>query len=99
MYLCIQALGCASENMESKICSPEGGAPLFVMTEHKGPVLSVTICPHMKYAATACGDGMIRIWDIDTQKLIKALVCVPKINTFFSAKVICKYDVIFNINL
>ncbi|CAG4978098.1 unnamed protein product [Parnassius apollo] len=86
----IEALGCCSENMEAKICSLEGGAPLFVMTEHKGPVLSIAICPHMKYASTACGDGVLRIWDIDTQKIVKEVICVPKINTFFSAKVLCR---------
>ncbi|XP_061709099.1 WD repeat and HMG-box DNA-binding protein 1 [Cydia pomonella] len=88
----IEALGCTSENMEAKICSPEGGAPLFVMSEHKGPVLSIALCPQMKYSATACGDGMLRIWDIDTQKMVKEIACVPKINTFYSAKVVCRMD-------
>lgn len=88
----IEALGCTSENMEARICSPEGGAPLFVMSEHNGPVLSMAICPQMKYAATACGDGFLRIWDIDMQKMIKDINCVPKINTFYSAKVLCKMD-------
>lgn len=92
-----QALGCTSENMEAKVCSPEGGAPLFVMSEHKGPVLSMTICPQMKFAATASGDGVMRIWDIDTQKVIKEFACVPKINTFYAAKVLCWYT--FYINL
>ncbi|XP_013135279.1 PREDICTED: WD repeat and HMG-box DNA-binding protein 1 [Papilio polytes] len=86
----IEVLGCCSENMEAKICNLEGGAPLFVMTEHKGPVLSVAICPHMKYAATACGDELLRIWDIDTQKVVKEVTCVPKINTFYAAKVLCR---------
>lgn len=86
----LQALGCASENMEAKLCNLEGGAPLFVMKEHTGPVLSIAICPHMKYASTACGDGKLRIWDIDTQKIVKEISCVPKINTFYSAKVLCK---------
>ncbi|CAH0727458.1 unnamed protein product, partial [Brenthis ino] len=88
----IEALGCTSENMEAKICSLEGGAPLFVMSEHKGPVLSIAICPHMKYASTASGDGIMRIWDIDTQKVVKEISCVPKINTFYSAKVLCRMD-------
>ncbi|XP_073957413.1 chromosome transmission fidelity 4 [Choristoneura fumiferana] len=88
----IEALGCTSENMEAKICSPEGGAPLFVMSEHKGPVLSIALCPQMKYSATACGDQILRIWDIDTQKVVKEITCVPKINTFYSAKVLCRMD-------
>ncbi|XP_034835904.1 WD repeat and HMG-box DNA-binding protein 1 [Maniola hyperantus] len=88
----IEALGCTSENMEAKICSLEGGAPLFVMSEHKGPVLSIAICPHMKYACTASGDGAMRVWDIDTQKVVKEVLCVPKINTFFAAKVLCHMD-------
>ncbi|XP_045493437.1 WD repeat and HMG-box DNA-binding protein 1 [Colias croceus] len=88
----IEALGCTSENMEAKICSLEGGAPLFVMSDHKGPVLSIAICPHMKYAATACGDGAMRVWDIDTQKMVKEVSCVPKINTFYAAKVLCRMD-------
>lgn len=87
----LQALGCSSENMEAKICSLEGGAPLFVISDHKGPVLSVAICPQMKYVSTSCGDGMLRIYDIDTQKLVKQISCVPKINTFYAAKVLCKY--------
>ncbi|XP_022130304.2 WD repeat and HMG-box DNA-binding protein 1 [Pieris rapae] len=86
----IDALGTTSENMEAKICSLEGGAPLFIMSDHKGPVLSIAICPQMKYAVTASGDGILRIWDIDTQKTIKELSCVPKINTFYVAKVICR---------
>ncbi|XP_039757600.1 WD repeat and HMG-box DNA-binding protein 1 [Pararge aegeria] len=88
----IEALGCTSENMEAKICSLEGGAPLFVMPEHKGPVLSIAICPHMKYACTASGDGAMKVWDIDTQKVVKEVSCVPKINTFFAAKVLCRMD-------
>ncbi|XP_013197193.2 WD repeat and HMG-box DNA-binding protein 1 [Amyelois transitella] len=88
----IEALGCSSENMEAKICSLEGGAPLFVMGEHKGPVLSIAICPHMKYTSTASGDGVMRIWDIDTQKVIKEVPCVQKINTFYSAKALCRMD-------
>ncbi|KAJ0182402.1 hypothetical protein K1T71_001771 [Dendrolimus kikuchii] len=88
----IEALGCTSENMEAKICSLEGGAPLFVMKDHQGPVLSVAICPHMKYASSACGDGVLRIYDIDTQKIIKEISCVPKINTFYAAKVLCRID-------
>ncbi|CAH0592617.1 unnamed protein product [Chrysodeixis includens] len=88
----IEALGCTSENMEAKICSLEGGAPLFVMKEHTGPVLSIAICPHMKYASTACGDGKLRVWDIDTQKIVKEISCVPKINTFYAAKVLCRMD-------
>ncbi|KAJ2948141.1 hypothetical protein O0L34_g9942 [Tuta absoluta] len=88
----IEALGCSSENMEARICSLEGGAPLFVMSEHKGPVLSIAICPRMKFAATASGDGVLRIWDIDTQKVVKEVTCVPKINTFYAAKVLCRMD-------
>lgn len=77
--------------MEAKICSPEGGAPLFIIQDHKGPVLSIALCPQMKYASTASGDGSLRIWDIDTQKILKEISCVPKINTFYAAKVLCKY--------
>lgn len=77
--------------MEAKICSPEGGAPIFLMSGHNGPVLSIAICPHMKYASTASGDGVIRIWDIDTQKIVKEINCVPKINTFYAAKVLCMF--------
>ncbi|XP_049875326.1 WD repeat and HMG-box DNA-binding protein 1 [Pectinophora gossypiella] len=88
----IEALGCTSENMEARICNLEGGAPLFVMSEHKGPVLSTSICPRMKYASTACGDGVMRVWDIDTQKIVKEITCVPKINTFYAAKVLCRMD-------
>lgn len=95
MNLYLQVLGCTSENMEAKICSLEGGAPLFVMSEHKGPVLSIAVCPQMKYAATASGDGTLRVWDIDTQKIVKELLCVPKINTFYAAKVICKLNMLF----
>ncbi|KAF9801546.1 hypothetical protein SFRURICE_015040 [Spodoptera frugiperda] len=88
----IEVLGCTSENMEAKLCNLEGGAPLFVMTEHTGPVLSIAICPHMKFSSTACGDGKLRIWDIDTQKIVKEISCVPKINTFYAAKVLCRMD-------
>ncbi|RVE48134.1 hypothetical protein evm_007194 [Chilo suppressalis] len=88
----IEALGCSSENMEARICSIEGGAPLFTMEGHKGPVLSIAVCPHMKFAATASGDGVLRIWDIDTQKILKDINCIPKINSFYAAKVLCRMD-------
>ncbi|KAJ8735714.1 hypothetical protein PYW07_007334 [Mythimna separata] len=88
----IEALGCSSENMEARLCNLEGGAPLFVMKEHTGPVLSIAICPHMKFASTACGDGNLRVWDIDTQKIVKEVSCVPKCNTFFDAKIMCRMD-------
>ncbi|XP_059050858.1 WD repeat and HMG-box DNA-binding protein 1 [Achroia grisella] len=88
----MEALGCSSENMEAKICSLEGGAPLFIMSQHKGPVLSIAICPHMKYASSASGDGVMRIWDIDTQNIVKEVSCVTKINTFYVAKALCRMD-------
>lgn len=77
--------------MDAKICSLDGGAPLFIMKDHQGPVLSIAVCPYMKYASTASGDGILRIYDIDTQKIIKEIPCVPKINTFYAAKALCKF--------
>lgn len=81
--------------MEAKICSLEGGAPLCILKEHKGPVLSISICPHMKYVSTACGDGVLRIMDVDSAEIVKEITCIPKINTFFAAKVLCKLRLIY----
>lgn len=55
-----------------------------------GPPLSISLCSKMKYLAVSCGDGFLRIWDVETQDLLKKLSCVPKTNSFLNAKLLCK---------
>lgn len=55
---------------------------------HEGPVLGISICPHDKFCCTSSGDGFCRIWNIEDQTLIKEINCLPKVNSFYSAKVL-----------
>lgn len=74
--------------MEVRICTNNENKWSSNKLEHQGPVLGVSICPLSKYCMTSCGDGVYRIWDLANLSIIKEINSVPKVNSFYAAKVL-----------
>lgn len=54
-----------------------------------GPPLSVALCPKAKLLAVSCGDGFLRVWNVESTSVVKEIECVPKANSFMNAKLLC----------
>lgn len=63
-----------------------------VFNDMKGPSLSVALSPNADYLACSSGDGKLRIWNTKTSQLVHEIACVPKANSFFTAKQLCRVD-------
>ncbi|KAL1505330.1 hypothetical protein ABEB36_004921 [Hypothenemus hampei] len=57
-----------------------------------GPCLSVAVCPKASKVAASSGDGKLRVWDLNSNLLIKEFECFPKVNSFANAKNLCRLD-------
>lgn len=79
-----------SEDMSVKVINLGDASSVFTFSELKGPPLSVALCPKAKLLAVSCGDGWLRIWNLENQTQVKGLECVPKANTFTNADLLCK---------
>lgn len=77
--------------MEVKIIDLTDTHNVKCFTELKGPPLSIALCPKAKLLAVSCGDGTLRVWNVNNQELLKEIDCVPKTNSFMNAKLLCKY--------
>ncbi|XP_053687150.1 WD repeat and HMG-box DNA-binding protein 1 [Sabethes cyaneus] len=53
----------------------------FELNGLEGPVLSMSLSPNDKLAAT-CGDGKLRVWNLKTKELVKTIDDFRKIKTF-----------------
>ncbi|XP_062515395.1 uncharacterized protein LOC134190874 [Corticium candelabrum] len=67
--------------------SPNSGAPLVKMLCHRGPVRAIAIDREGLYMATSGMDGMMKIWDIRTYKMMyKYITRSPAGNLDFSQR-------------
>ncbi|CAH0555298.1 unnamed protein product [Brassicogethes aeneus] len=83
----------AAEEMEVKLINMEReNKEVLVLDGLMGPCFSVAISPDCKYVAASSGDGKLRIWEIQTQNLVKDIECFPKVNSFANAKILCRMD-------
>lgn len=64
----------------------------------KATPLSCALCPKGKMLAVSSGDGYLRVWDVETEDLLKEFDGVPKANSFTNAKSLCKLLVHYVIN-
>lgn len=60
------------------------------ISDIEGPVLSVALSPEGKHVAISSGDGSLKIWSVNEKTAIKEFNCVPCVNSFASATVLCK---------
>jgi WD40 repeat protein len=65
--------GTLSESGFVKVFDARSGAELFAMTGHSGPVRSIAYSPRGQYLASAGDDGMAKLWDTNTGKLVRTI--------------------------
>ncbi|XP_018571784.1 WD repeat and HMG-box DNA-binding protein 1 [Anoplophora glabripennis] len=83
----------AGEDMEVKLINLERtNKEVTVFNGLAGPCLSVAICPQSKILAASSGDTMLRLWNIESNELLKEISCFPKVNSFSNAKILCRID-------
>lgn len=88
-----QIIAIASEDMEVRVMTLDSSKEeqsVKTFEGLSGPPLSVAICPKAKMLAVSCGDGNLRIWDIESKTIEHEISCVPKVNSFSNAKNLCK---------
>lgn len=76
-----QYLAAGSEDGKIKIKPTEEGGVEFDLEELPGPVLSMGLSPKNLLAAS-CGDGKLRVWDLESKKLLKTVDGLRKAKSF-----------------
>lgn len=80
-----------SEDMDLRVIDVTDTANCFSFTGLSGPPLSVALSFDAKKLAVTSGDGFLRVWQVDTQELLKEIDGLPKYNSFFNAKLLCTF--------
>jgi WD40 repeat protein len=62
-----------SENGFIKVFDAHNGAERFTMASHSGPVRSIAYSPQGQYLASGGDDGMAKLWDTKTGKLVRTI--------------------------
>lgn len=81
--------------MEVKLIEFEGENKKIAAIEGTAPYLSVAICPKSKLLAASCGDGKLRVWSVSDKTLVKEIDCLPKVNSFSNASVLCELESLY----
>lgn len=90
-FILFQLIALAGEDMEVKLIDLERTSKeVSVFDGLSGPCLSVSLCPNSKWIASASGDCKLRIWDIESKKLVHESTCFPNVNSFANAKILCR---------
>ncbi|XP_066141426.1 WD repeat and HMG-box DNA-binding protein 1 isoform X1 [Euwallacea fornicatus] len=85
-------LALAGEGMEVTIMDLDTNTVKIKFKDLGGPCLSVALCPNASKVAASSGDGYLRVWDIDSESLLKEILCFPKVNSFANSKLLCRLD-------
>lgn len=78
-----------SEDMDVKVTDVTESGNCFSFTGLSGPPLSVALSINAKMLAVSSGDGFLRVWQVDSQQLLKEINGLPKYNSFTNAKLLC----------
>lgn len=76
--------------MEIRVLNTKDKNICYNFTGVTGPPLSIAMSEDGKLLAVSSGDGYLRIWNIETQGMLKEIQGVPKTNSFMNAKLLCK---------
>lgn len=87
LHLLLQLIACVSEDFSVKVFKNTQDVDVQ-FSDLKGPALGVTISNDGMMLAASCGDGNIYIWNVAAKKLLKSIDCIPKCNSFTSAKIL-----------
>lgn len=79
-----------SEDMEVRLINIKNREVSYNFEGVNGPPLSVALSHDMKLIAVSCGDGYLRIWNVEDQTLLKEIEDVAKTNSFLNAKLLGK---------
>lgn len=80
-----------SEDMEVKVIDVADSGNCYSFTGLSGPPLSVALSYNAKMLAVSSGDGFLRVWQVNTQELLKEISGLPKYNSFMNAKLLCRF--------
>lgn len=82
-----------SEDMEIKVIDTTESGNCYNFAGLSGPPLSVALSFDAKLLAVSSGDGFLRIWQVDTQELLKEIDGLPKYNSFMNATLLCMFTI------
>lgn len=80
------AAGCEDSTIKVKKLSDKDD--FIELKAHKGPILFIDLNPQGNHLASSAGDGTIRIWDLDTQEVLKTIEGFPQTSVFSEAKIL-----------
>lgn len=61
--------------------SPSVKEPLVKMLTHRGPINDLAISPNGNYMVTGASDGMVKVWDLRTYKLMETYFLRKAVDT------------------
>lgn len=81
-----------SEDMEIKVIDVTETGNSYSFSGLSGPPISVALSFDAKMLSVSSGDGFLRIWQVDTQELLKEIDGLPKSNSFMNATLLCRFS-------
>lgn len=87
----LKMIAVVSEDMDVKVIDVTDTGNCLSFTGLSGPPLSVALSCDAKKLAVTSGDGFLRVWQVDTQELLKEINGLPKYNSFSNAKLLCTF--------
>lgn len=84
-------VACASEDFSVTAFNLSKNLNPITFNELQGPALSVTLSNDGDLLTVSSGDGKMYIWNLQTKSLVKTIDCVPYVNNFTTASILCKF--------
>lgn len=76
----------AAGSDDTKIKVIKGEVEPIELEGHAGPVLALDMHPNLLYLASVGGEGVLKIWNINEEVVVKTITGLPKFNSFENAK-------------
>ena len=85
------------QNMEIRVIDLSTNSISNGLKGIDGCPLGIAFCPADDLVAVSSGDGFLRVWNLENEKIVKKINCVPKTNCFESASILCNYNFIYKL--